>query len=344
MAASVNVIDPFAPVVSGGAGLTPAQEALLDSAIQPGDNVSDLSNDAGYVAGESDPAFLASPAAGITAQMIADWNAGGGGGEPVTADVVLDGDVPAFTVVGAAGYPNDPSYAGAGPYSYGVTTEAGLDGETKTVVIRGPLTITGASFTPGYPVMLGAGGVIEQWNYHATSQVVGFAITSEDVYIDIRAGVNATPDWLPVPMLTQATLVEVVDAEVVVASASFTPADMVYPVNSARYWGAILPNVVSATGYVELRLYDLGEPGQGDSPRRVDSVVLNGSGVNNYSGDIQRDSAALIPVDGGTAMVADDRQFDRDYARTYELRVIIVAGEEGDTVNVMGAGLSIRAS
>lgn len=55
---------------------TAAQGLLAEYALQPGDNISELVNDSGYITGftESDPVFSASPAAGISIGNIGTWN------------------------------------------------------------------------------------------------------------------------------------------------------------------------------------------------------------------------------------------------------------------------------
>jgi hypothetical protein len=66
---------------------TSAQGSLADSATQPGDNVSDLTNDAGYLTSftETDPVFTASDAAGITSTDITNWDAAYGWGDHAAA-------------------------------------------------------------------------------------------------------------------------------------------------------------------------------------------------------------------------------------------------------------------
>ncbi len=55
---------------------TAAQGTLADSALQSGDNISELNNDVNYLTSftETDPIFSASPAFGIAATDIANWN------------------------------------------------------------------------------------------------------------------------------------------------------------------------------------------------------------------------------------------------------------------------------
>jgi hypothetical protein len=60
---------------------TAAQGVTADSAVQPGDNVSVLTNDAGYLTVETDPVFGASAAAGIVAGDITNWNTAYGWGD-----------------------------------------------------------------------------------------------------------------------------------------------------------------------------------------------------------------------------------------------------------------------
>jgi hypothetical protein len=53
---------------------TVAQGALADTAVQPGDNVSTLVNDLGFLTEETDPVFMVSPAATISAEDLMNWN------------------------------------------------------------------------------------------------------------------------------------------------------------------------------------------------------------------------------------------------------------------------------
>lgn len=53
---------------------TAAQGALAGTSTQPGDNISTLTNDSGYLSAETDPVYSASPAAGITTANINAWD------------------------------------------------------------------------------------------------------------------------------------------------------------------------------------------------------------------------------------------------------------------------------
>jgi hypothetical protein len=53
---------------------TSVQGLLADSAIQPGDDISELTNDAGYLTTETDPVFVASVAYNITSTDTTNWN------------------------------------------------------------------------------------------------------------------------------------------------------------------------------------------------------------------------------------------------------------------------------
>lgn len=66
---------------------TAAQGTTADSAVQPGDNVSVLTNDAGYLTSftELDPVFGASVAAGIVSGDITNWNTAYGWGNHASA-------------------------------------------------------------------------------------------------------------------------------------------------------------------------------------------------------------------------------------------------------------------
>jgi hypothetical protein len=66
---------------------TAAQGALADSATQPGDNVSTLTNDAGYLTSftETDPVFVAHPSYGITSTKITNWDTAYGWGNHASA-------------------------------------------------------------------------------------------------------------------------------------------------------------------------------------------------------------------------------------------------------------------
>lgn len=66
---------------------TAAQGATADSAVQPGDNISVLVNNAGYLTSytETDPVFGASVAAGIVAGNITNWNTAFGWGDHASA-------------------------------------------------------------------------------------------------------------------------------------------------------------------------------------------------------------------------------------------------------------------
>jgi len=62
---------------------TAAQGTKADTAIQPGDNITLLNNNAGYITSfsETDPIFSASPAATITNTNISNWNTAYGWGD-----------------------------------------------------------------------------------------------------------------------------------------------------------------------------------------------------------------------------------------------------------------------
>jgi hypothetical protein len=68
---------------------TQAQGLLADSATQPGDNVSDLTNDAGYLTNETDPVFNASEASNFVAGDKAklDQQSGVNSGDETTATI-----------------------------------------------------------------------------------------------------------------------------------------------------------------------------------------------------------------------------------------------------------------
>lgn len=60
---------------------TTAQGALADSAIQPGDNISELVNNVPYLVTETDPVFVASAAYAITLTQITNWDTAYGWGD-----------------------------------------------------------------------------------------------------------------------------------------------------------------------------------------------------------------------------------------------------------------------
>lgn len=67
--------------------LTAIELGLVNSALQPGDNVSELINNAGYLTSftETDPVFSASVASGITGTDISNWNTAFGWGDHASA-------------------------------------------------------------------------------------------------------------------------------------------------------------------------------------------------------------------------------------------------------------------
>jgi hypothetical protein len=73
---------------------TAAQGTLASTAVQPGDNISDLTNDAGFITTytETDPIFSASVAAGISASDIIDWDTAFGWGDHAAAGYLVSGD------------------------------------------------------------------------------------------------------------------------------------------------------------------------------------------------------------------------------------------------------------
>ena len=66
----------------------------LDVVVHSGDNVSKLSNDAGYITGytETDPIFSASPANSISTGDISNWNEAYGWGDHSTSGYLVSGD------------------------------------------------------------------------------------------------------------------------------------------------------------------------------------------------------------------------------------------------------------
>jgi hypothetical protein len=60
---------------------TAAQGLVADSALQPGDNISELVNDSGYLTTETDPVFVASPSYAITGTQITNWDTAYGWGD-----------------------------------------------------------------------------------------------------------------------------------------------------------------------------------------------------------------------------------------------------------------------
>lgn len=110
---------------------TSAQGSLADSATQPGDNVSTLTNDAGYLTTESDPVFSAAPAAGITSTNITNWNTAYGWGNHA-----------------AAGYLTSETYTGT-------VTSVNMTVPTGLAVTGNPVTSTGTlavSYATGYSI------------------------------------------------------------------------------------------------------------------------------------------------------------------------------------------------
>lgn len=112
---------------------TSAQGALADSAVQPGDNVSGLTNDAGYLTSytETDPVFVASPAYGITSINITNWDTAYGWGNHASA-----------------GYLTSETYTGT-------VTSVAMTVPTGLTVSGSPITTTGTlavSLQTGYSI------------------------------------------------------------------------------------------------------------------------------------------------------------------------------------------------
>lgn len=112
---------------------TSAQGSLADSAVQPGDNVSTLTNDAGYLTSftETDPVFSASPAAGITNTKITNWDTAYGWGNHATA-----------------GYLTSETYTGT-VTSVDMTVPTGLSVSGNPVTSSGTLAVT---YSAGYAI------------------------------------------------------------------------------------------------------------------------------------------------------------------------------------------------
>lgn len=101
------------------ATITETDILTWNAAIQPGDNVSVLTNDANYVASganisvfnndvpyltvETDPIFLASDAAAVTSAGIANWNTAFGWGDHALAGYLTSETDPIFLAAPAAG-------------------------------------------------------------------------------------------------------------------------------------------------------------------------------------------------------------------------------------------------
>ena len=137
---------------------TSAQGALADSATQPGDNVSTLTNDAGYITAsstntltnksgnisqwtndsgyltsftESDPVFVASPAYGVTSTQITNWDTAYGWGNHASA-----------------GYLTSETYTGT-VTSVSLTLPTGLEVTGSPITTSGTLAV---SFATGYSI------------------------------------------------------------------------------------------------------------------------------------------------------------------------------------------------
>ena len=102
---------------------TAAQGALADSATQPGDNVSTLTNDAGYLTSftETDPVYLASSWY-TTTNNAANWNTAYGWGNHATAGYAANTNVSNWDTAyswgnhATAGYLNSTSTVDGGTY------------------------------------------------------------------------------------------------------------------------------------------------------------------------------------------------------------------------------------
>jgi hypothetical protein len=112
---------------------TSAQGALADSALQSGDNVSELTNDAGYLTSftETDPVFTASPAAGITSTQVTNWDTAYGWGNHASA-----------------GYLTSETYTGT-VTSVDMTVPTGLSVSGNPVTSSGTLAVT---YAAGYAI------------------------------------------------------------------------------------------------------------------------------------------------------------------------------------------------
>lgn len=128
---------------------TAAQGALADSATQPGDNVSTLSNDAGYLTSftETDPVFSASAAAGISATNITNWNTAYGWGNHASAGYLTSFTEtdPVFSASAASGITSTNITNWNTAYGWGDHASAGYLTGNQTITLSGDASGSGTT-------------------------------------------------------------------------------------------------------------------------------------------------------------------------------------------------------
>jgi hypothetical protein len=128
---------------------TAAQGALADSATQPGDNVSTLANDAGYLTSftEADPVFSASAAAGISATNITNWNTAYAWGNHASAGYLTSFTEtdPVFSASAASGITSTNITNWNTAYGWGDHASAGYLTGNQTITLSGDASGSGTT-------------------------------------------------------------------------------------------------------------------------------------------------------------------------------------------------------
>jgi hypothetical protein len=175
---------------------TAAQGSLADSAVQPGDNVSTLTNDAGYLTSftESDPVFAASEAAGITSTDTTNWDTAYGWGDHASAGYLTSFTEtdPVFSAAPAAGITSTQVTNWDTAYGWGNHASAGyLTTETDPVFSASEAASITSTDTTNWDTAY-------SWGNHAsvgylTSETYTGTVTSVDMSVPTGLTVSGNP-------------------------------------------------------------------------------------------------------------------------------------------------------